>query len=164
MVGRREGGSHFLELASRPGIHEPSPLREGSFVFTRVLKSKQMDSKLRSGLDKAGVAKAGKHLFLCLGPDCCRRKEGEYLWDYVKKRVKETGIHVMRTKAECFRICTDGPILVIYPDGTWYSNVTPARFERILQEHLVAGKPVEEWIIARNDLQPGCNLSSGGQD
>jgi (2Fe-2S) ferredoxin len=72
----------------------------------------------------------------------------------------------MRTKAECFRICTDGPILVIYPDGTWYSKVTPARFERILQEHLVAGKPVEEWIIARNDLQREreCDAALGGEE
>src|SRR5215213_4491740 len=99
-----------------------------------------MDSDLRSGLAKARLARAEKHLFLCLGPDCCPRKEGELLWDYVKKRVKESGICVMRTKAECFRICTDGPWLVIYPDGTWYSKVTPARFERILQQHLLEGE------------------------
>jgi (2Fe-2S) ferredoxin len=122
-----------------------------------------MDSKLHSGMDKAGLSEATKHLFLCLGPECCDRKEGEALWDFVKKRLKDSGLRVMRTKAECFRICTDGPLLVVYPDGTWYSKVTPARFERILQEHLLDGKPVQEWIIARNDLNTRCGVASGSQ-
>lgn len=114
-----------------------------------------MDSKLQAGLEKAGVVRARKHLFLCLGPDCCPRSEGERLWEHVKQRVKETGVPVMRTKAECFRICADGPWLVVYPDGVWYSKVTSARFERILQEHVIRGDPVEEWIVVRNDLQKG---------
>ena len=75
---------------------------------------------------------------------------------YVKRRVKETRIRVMRTKAECFRICTEGPLLVVYPDGTWYSRVTPAKFERILQQHLLGGEPVQEWIFARNPLAGTC--------
>lgn len=112
-----------------------------------------MSSKLRDGLDKAGIARAELHLFLCIGPDCCRTREGELLWDFVKKRVKETGLRAMRTKAGCFRICTGGPWLVVYPDGAWYGGVTPARFERILQEHLLRGHPVREWIVAENDLQ-----------
>lgn len=61
----------------------------------------------------------------------------------------------MRTKAGCFRICAGGPWLVVYPEGTWYGEVTPKRFERILEEHLLGGKPVEEWLVARNDL--GCS-------
>jgi (2Fe-2S) ferredoxin len=60
----------------------------------------------------------------------------------------------MRTKAGCFRICAGGPWLVVYPDGMWYGAVTPERFERILQEHLLGGVPVAEWLVARNDL--GC--------
>jgi (2Fe-2S) ferredoxin len=112
-----------------------------------------MDSKLRSGLEKAGLPRAERHLFFCIGPDCCRRRDGEMLWDYVKKRVKDTGIHVMRTKAGCFRICTDGPWLVVYPEGIWYGNVTPPRFERILREHLMGGQPVREWIVAENSLR-----------
>ncbi len=114
-----------------------------------------MDSKLRAGLEKAGVVRAERHLFVCLGPDCCRRAEGELLWEYIKKRVKESGVRVMRTKADCFRICTDGPLLVVYPDGVWYSKVTPIRFERILEEHLSRGEPVREWVIAENDLRRG---------
>lgn len=111
-----------------------------------------MDKKLAAGLDKAGVARAERHLFFCLGPDCCKRREGEHLWDYVKKRIKETGLRVMRTKADCFRICTQGPWLLVYPDGIWYSHVTIPRFERILREHIIGGQPVREWIVVRNEL------------
>jgi len=112
-----------------------------------------MSSKLHEGLAKAGVATAERHLFVCIGPDCCGSREGEILWECIKKRVKETGLRAMRTKAGCFRICTGGPWLVVYPEGIWYGSVNPARFERILQEHLLRGTPVREWIVAENDLQ-----------
>ncbi len=110
-------------------------------------------SKLDEGLAKAGIAGAQKHLFVCIGPDCCDTRDGEALWEFIKQRVRETQIRVMRTKAACFRICTGGPWLVVYPDGIWYGGVTPERFERILQDHLIGGEPVREWIAARNDLK-----------
>lgn len=113
-----------------------------------------MSSNLDAGLLKAGIAAADRHLFVCIGPDCCASSDGEALWEVIKTRVRETGLRAMRTKAACFRICTGGPWLVVYPDGTWYGGVTPARFERILQEHLLGGSPVHEWLVARNDL--GC--------
>jgi (2Fe-2S) ferredoxin len=109
---------------------------------------------LKAGLTKATVATAERHLFLCLGPDCCQPAIGEETWEYIKRRVKETGIRAMRTKAACFRICTRGPWLVVYPEGIWYPEVTPERFERILQEHLLGGAPVRDWIIAENRLSP----------
>ncbi|HEX8311417.1 MAG TPA: hypothetical protein VF614_08885 [Chthoniobacteraceae bacterium] len=111
-----------------------------------------MNERLQQGFTKAGFAGAQRHLFLCIGPDCCESQAGEQLWDYVKKRTKEVSLKAMRTKAGCFRICTEGPWLVVYPDGIWYSRVTAARFERILQEHLIGGTPVQEWIIAQNPL------------
>ena len=112
-------------------------------------------STLAEGLAKVGVATAERHLFVCLGPDCCAAEEGEKLWELVKQRVRETGLRAMRTKAACLRICTGGPWLVVYPEGVWYGAVTPERFERILREHLLGGQPVREWIVVRNDLGGG---------
>jgi len=113
-----------------------------------------MNEAIQAGLKKAGVAQAERHLFICIGPDCCSTTEGEQVWEYIKQRVRETGLKAMRTKAGCFRICAGGPWLVVYPEGTWYGSITPERFERILQEHLLGGTPVEEWLGTRNAL--GC--------
>ncbi len=109
-----------------------------------------MSDKLQEGLKKAAMATAERHLFLCLGPDCCNPSDGEKTWEYIKLRVRESGIRAMRTKAACFRICTNGPWLVVYPEGVWYPQVTPERFEQILQRHLLGGEPIAEWIVVRS--------------
>ena len=109
---------------------------------------------LAAGLKKAAIATAERHLFLCMGPDCCTRAEAEVVWEYIKRRVKETSLRAMRTKAECFRICVGGPWIVVYPEGVWYGGITVERFERILQEHLLGGKPIAEWITILREL-PG---------
>ena len=111
------------------------------------------DPKLRKALKKARVIDARRHLFLCLGPDCCAPEAGQATWEYIKQRTKELDLPVMRTKALCFRLCHSGPWLVVYPDGIWYAKVTPKRFERIVQEHLLGGKPVTKWIAAHNPLE-----------
>jgi (2Fe-2S) ferredoxin len=108
---------------------------------------------VEKGLRKAGVAGARYHLFLCRGPDCCAEREGEETWDYIKAAIKERDLPVMRTKADCFRICEEGPWLVVYPDGVWYSHVTPERFDRIRREHLEGGVPVAEWARAVQPLK-----------
>ena len=120
-----------------------------------------MSDSLSDGLRKAGIAGAQRHLFLCIGPDCCKSRQGELVWEFVKQRVRETGIAAMRTKAACFRICSGGPWLLVYPDGVWYGAINEARFERILGEHLLGGIPVREWIVLRNAFD--CNAASRGE-
>ena len=113
---------------------------------------RRMDSHIAAGLAKAGVASAERHLFICIGPDCCGADDGERVWKFIKRRVRESGLRAMRTKAGCFRICCGGPWLCVYPEGVWYGALDEARFERILREHLLGGVPVREWIVARNTL------------
>lgn len=111
-----------------------------------------MSDALQAGLTKATIATAERHLFLCMGPDCCAPADAEVVWEHIKRRVRETGLRAMRTKAQCFRICTGGPWLVVYPEGVWYGAMSVERFERVLSEHLLGGKPVAEWVVAVNAL------------
>ena len=121
-----------------------------------------MSDSQNKGVEKAGIREAERHLFLCIGPECCLPEAGQDLWEFVKKRLKETRLPAMRTKAGCFRICVGGPWLVVYPEGVWYGAITPERFERILEEHLLGGNPVESWVVVRNDLGAGCGPESCG--
>ena len=106
-------------------------------------------------LSRAGVASARRHAFVCIGPECCAAAEGEALWEFMKRRMKEQSVPAMRTKAACLRVCTGGPWLVVYPEGVWYGGVTEERFEVILQKHLLGGCPVEEWISGQTGGIPG---------
>lgn len=117
-----------------------------------------------------------RHIVLCADqttPKCAPADETNQVWRHLKSRLKALGVtsgpppwsgrpaldagsvapgsgSVLRTKADCLRICEMGPIAVVYPDGVWYHSVTVEVMDRIIAEHLVGGKPVEEFVFARS--------------
>lgn len=103
----------------------------------------------RSKISAGEIAAARRHVFLCVGPDCCDERAGQALWDELKAATKRLGVPTLRTKAACLRICAGGPWLVVYPEGTWYGAMTTERLDRVLREHVAGGRPVEDWVAAR---------------
>jgi (2Fe-2S) ferredoxin len=123
----------------------------------------EKEEQLQTAVHKLGIGSYRRHVLLCTGPNCCTPEVGLAAWEALKGGIREHNLGAgenacYRTKVGCLRICCHGPTMLVYPEGTWYSGMTADRIPAFVQQHLVEGRPVEEWVFARNPIgapEPG---------
>jgi len=96
-----------------------------------------------------------RHAFFCTnqrdGRACCQDHNAQELRKYAQKRIREAGANgeggIRANAAGCLDRCSEGPVMVVYPDGVWYSYFSQADVDRIVDEHLLQGRVVEDLRI-----------------
>ena len=101
---------------------------------------------------KPKIGSYRRHILICTGPRCAQEGQAQALFDSLGEKFKAAGLNdgdlrVKRSRVSCFAACKGGPVMCVQPDGTWYYDVTPENMDRIIEQHLVGGQPVEELVF-----------------